>query len=112
MKEGMGMSAAMTMNGVSDDFTRISRDPGGARVEYGAAACEERPARRTHLRYREQFRVPASSKKMSVLEGIAWVTMGGLDYVVIGGDCISISGRRGDAIVSALGEEGIVIELS
>jgi hypothetical protein len=47
-----------------------------------------------------------------MLEGTAWVTMGGLDYVLIGGDCISFSGRKGDAIVSALGEEGIVIELS
>ncbi|GEM_PF-5352773 len=106
------MSAAMTMNGVSDDFTRISRDAGGARVGYIAAACEGQPARRTHLRYREQFRVPPSSRKLSMLEGTAWVTMGGLDYVLIGGDCISFSGRKGDAIVSALGEEGIVIELS
>ncbi len=112
MKEGMSMSAATIMNGVSDDFTRISRDAGGARVEYRAAACEERPARRKHLRYREQLRVPPSSKKMSVLEGTAWVTMGGLDYVLIDGDCISVSGRKGDAIISALGEEGIVIELS
>ncbi len=112
MKEEMSMSAAMIMNGVSDDFTRISRDTGGARVKYGAAACEERPARRKHLRYREQFRVPPSSKKMSVLEGTAWVTMGGLDYVLIDGDCISVSGRKGDAVISALGEEVIVIELS
>lgn len=106
------MSAAMTMSGGVHDFTRVSRDAGGARVEYKAAACEERSARRTHLRYREQFRVPPSSRKLSVLEGTAWVAMGGLDYVVIGGECISVSGRRGDAIVSALGEEGIVIELS
>jgi hypothetical protein len=106
------MSAAMTMNGVSGDFTRISRDAGGARGEYIAAACEEQEARRTHLRYREQLRVPPSSKKLRMVEGTAWVTMGGLDYVLIGGDCISVSGRKGDAIISALGEEGIVIELS
>jgi len=106
------MSAAMIMKGVFDDFARISRDANGARVEYSAAACEERPARRIHLRYREQFRVPPSSRKMSMLEGTAWVTMGGLDYIVTGRDCMSISGRKGDAIISALGEEGIVIELS
>ena len=106
------MSVAIIAEGVPEGFSRFSRDAGGARVAYSAAVCEDRSVRRIWLRYREQLHIPPSSKKISMLEGRAWVTMEGLDYVLAAGDCLSVCGKKGDAVISALGEDSIVIELS
>ncbi len=104
------MGAAMIDFGF-EDFPRFARDSGGARVEYPAAACDERPALRLTLLYGELLRIPSSSKRLRMLAGTAWVSQGGLDFVLGGGDCLDVPGTKGVVIISALRGEDISFEL-
>ena len=105
------MNASMIINLVIDDSGRSARDAGGARIEYSKAACEEALERRIRLGYREEFRIPRSSKQLRLLEGRAWVSFGGLDFTITAGDCLSLPRAKDGAIVSALGGSAALIEL-
>jgi hypothetical protein len=106
------MSDSMTFNLALGDFARFGRDAGGARVEYPGAACKDLPEQRIALHSGEQLRVPDSSQWLHMLVGTAWLTMGGLDYIVSGGDCLRVSRDGGGAVISALRNESISFELS
>lgn len=106
------MSASTMINLAFDDFTRFARDSRGVRVEYPDEACEETPALRIALLYGEQLRVPSSSEKLQLLSGTAWVSLGGRDHILRGGDCLSLSREKGGAIISPLREEAILFEIS
>ena len=93
---------AATMDIAFDDIARSS--------------CVERrsdyPVLRIALLYGEQFRLPRDSRWLQVLAGTAWVSLGGKDHVLDGGDCLTVSKAKDGAIVSALREDSIVIEIS
>ncbi len=106
------MSTAV-LNLALDD---LSRGIQGTRPEgYARAACgreEALPTLRVALLYGEQLCLPASSNRLAVLSGRAWITFRGEDHVLEGGDCLELARPRDKAIISALGKEELFFELA
>jgi hypothetical protein len=60
----------------------------------------------------ELLRVPRSARHLSVLSGRAWVSFGQDDLIVCRGESLSLGQRsRSPALVSALGDEALFVEL-
>jgi len=60
----------------------------------------------------ETLRAPMTSRSLSVVSGVAWVTDGGVDLLLREGERVSLARRRSDpAVISAVGEQGLFFEL-
>ncbi len=105
------MNTTAMVNLAFDGFSRFARSEETG-IEYSGSVWEEAPALRLALIYGEELRIPCSSKKLRVLSGTAWVSMGGDDYILVEGECLAITMTKGGAIISALLGEAIFFELS
>ena len=61
---------------------------------------------------RRVYRVPRTPCRLRVLEGAAWVTFDNEDHVVWGGQSIDLDAPDYDALVSAIGEQDLVVEVT
>lgn len=61
---------------------------------------------------RRVYRVPRTPCRLRVLAGAAWVTFDGEDNVVWAGRSIDLESPEYGALVSAIGEEDLVVEVS
>jgi hypothetical protein len=60
----------------------------------------------------ELIRAPRAARRLSILSGTAWVSFGGEDFFLCRGESLSL-GRSlpGPALVSALGESALFVEI-
>ena len=66
---------------------------------------------RLMLRHNEVFRLPAASRGIEVVAGIAWVTVNGRDIFLVSGERLWLSFRRDAALISALGRTPLILEV-
>jgi hypothetical protein len=59
----------------------------------------------------EVYRLPRAWREVRVLTGRAWLTSGGEDILLARGESAVSSSRRDTALVSALGQVPLVLEL-
>ncbi len=60
----------------------------------------------------ETIKAPRAASCLSALSGTAWVSFGGEDFLICRGENLRIEGRRRDpVIVSAVGDEGLFLEI-
>ncbi len=75
-------------------------------------AAQGRPAvLRIAMRRGEALSIPASRRHIRVLAGTAWISQGGKDLVLRGRGCMKIRRRTDAAVVSSLGQEGLLFEV-
>ncbi len=71
-----------------------------------------RPAAlRLALRRGEALKIPAVGRHINVLAGTAWVSQAGEDRVVEARGCLEILRGKDAAVVSPLGQDGLLIEV-
>lgn len=58
------------------------------------------------------FRVPSVCQQLHVLSGIAWLTVAGEDIILTTGEQILLDSNQGLAILSALGDKPVILEIS
>jgi hypothetical protein len=63
------------------------------------------------LKKGELFRVPSGSKELHVLSGKAWITVAGEDIILNSGEKASLASNQGFAILSALGNMPLILEV-
>jgi hypothetical protein len=63
------------------------------------------------LKKGELFRVPSGSKELHVLSGKAWITVAGEDIILNDGEKASLASNQGFAILSALGNMPLILEV-
>jgi len=59
----------------------------------------------------EVFRIPSACQRVHILSGIAWLTVTGEDIIVMAGENVSLGSYQGIAILSALGEVPLLLEI-
>jgi hypothetical protein len=59
----------------------------------------------------EVFRVPSGCQELHVLSGIAWITDAGEDIILTSGEKASLASNKGLAILSALGNVPLILEV-
>jgi hypothetical protein len=59
----------------------------------------------------EVFRIPSICKKIHVLSGSAWLTVAGEDIILTAGEKVSLGSNQDIALLSALGEMPLVLEI-
>jgi hypothetical protein len=57
------------------------------------------------------FRVPVECREIHLLSGVAWLTVDGEDIILRSGETASLASNRGLAILSALGNMPITLEV-
>lgn len=58
------------------------------------------------------FRIPSVCQQLHVLSGIAWLTVAGEDIILTSGEQILLDSNQGLAILSALGNKPLILEIS
>lgn len=66
---------------------------------------------RLMLRHNEVFRLPAVSRGIQVVSGLAWLTVAGEDIFLGNGQRLWLVGAKGSALVSALGQTPLILEV-
>lgn len=59
----------------------------------------------------EVFRIPSACQKVHVLSGMAWLTVAGEDIILTAGEKVSLGSYQDIAILSALGEVPLLLEI-
>jgi hypothetical protein len=59
----------------------------------------------------EVFRIPSACKELHVLAGNAWITVAGRDIVLTSGETVSLETKKDRAILSALGNKSVSLEV-
>jgi hypothetical protein len=83
-----------------------------ARSFHGGIAREPMTALRLALLYGEQLRIPRSFERLRIVSGKSWVTFGGRDFTLLRGESLAISKAHGGAIISAVGGESLLFEVT
>ncbi len=81
-----------------------------ARRASGSADSAEAPLR-VVLMEGEALRLPASRTRVAVLTGTAWVTQSGEDRILMAGETLTAAANADCAVVSALGNVPLLIEV-
>jgi hypothetical protein len=63
------------------------------------------------LRNGDVFRVPYTSNEIHVLSGSAWLTIAGEDIILNAGEKIILPSKQDSALLSALGNEPLILEV-
>jgi hypothetical protein len=66
---------------------------------------------RLMLRHDEVFRLPAVSRGIQVVSGLAWLTVAGEDIFLGNGQRLWLVTAKGSALVSALGQTPLIVEV-
>ncbi|MCL4302980.1 MAG: DUF2917 domain-containing protein [Anaerolineae bacterium] len=66
---------------------------------------------RLMLRHDEVFRLPAASRGLQVVSGLAWLTVAGEDIFLGNGQRLWLAGAKGPALLSALGQTPLIVEV-
>ncbi|MCK6629838.1 MAG: DUF2917 domain-containing protein [Anaerolineae bacterium] len=66
---------------------------------------------RLMLRHDEVFRLPAISRAVQVVSGLAWLTVDGEDIFLGNGQRLWLVSAKGTALVSALGQTPLILEV-
>lgn len=66
---------------------------------------------RLMLRHDEVFRLPVVSRGVQVVSGLAWLTVAGEDIFLGNGQRLWLVGAKGAALVSALGQTPLILEV-
>ena len=66
---------------------------------------------RLMLRHNEVLRLPAASRGIAVVVGIAWVTVNGRDIFLASGERLWLPSRRDSVLISALGRNPLILEV-
>ena len=82
-----------------------------ASVQRSAQAGSDRRFLRVTLFPGETLRVPPSCRRLAVWAGSAWVTYRGDDLRLLSGEGMAMNGKKDAAVVSALGDFALVLEL-
>jgi len=69
------------------------------------------PWLRVMLLGREALRVEKGFQQLRVRSGKAWITLGGRDLTMPGGEGVALDAKSGPAVVTPLGSRPVVIEL-
>ncbi len=56
------------------------------------------------------YRAPNGVRMLRVLAGCAWVSLGGIDHILTPGEQLTIPPSAGTAVVSALGDNTLIME--
>lgn len=59
----------------------------------------------------ELFRIPSTCKELHILAGTAWITVAGKDIVLTAGEAASLEPNKDCAILSALGNTSVSLEV-
>jgi hypothetical protein len=59
----------------------------------------------------EVFRIPSACKELHILAGTAWITVAGRDIVLTTGEKVSLETKKDRAILSALGNKSVSVEV-
>ena len=59
----------------------------------------------------EVYRLPRAAREVRVLAGRAWLTVAGEDVFVTPGEQLSLSARKDGALISALGQLPLILEI-
>lgn len=59
----------------------------------------------------EVFRMPTGYQELYVLSGTAWISVNGQDIILLSGDKVSLETNKGSALISALGESSLSLEV-
>jgi hypothetical protein len=59
----------------------------------------------------EVLRIPSACQKVHVLSGMAWLTVAGEDIILTAGEKVALGSYQGIAILSALGEMPLLLEI-
>jgi hypothetical protein len=92
-----------TMDGTS--VVSFPGQVGRARVEHPAADPTHLIALRDGV-----YRVPGQVRRLRVLAGSAWISLGGADHILTKGEQITFRTGAADALASALGGETLILE--
>lgn len=63
------------------------------------------------LKKDEIFRLPPGNREFQVLSGVAWVTIDGNDIILHSGEKAELESHKDIAIISALGEIPLILEV-
>jgi hypothetical protein len=72
---------------------------------------QEPPHQRLYLCPRELYRVPSHYRQLRVVSGRAFVTQAARDLILEAGYSASLESAQDVALVSALGEQDLILEL-
>ncbi|MCC7207855.1 MAG: hypothetical protein IT323_11145 [Anaerolineae bacterium] len=56
------------------------------------------------------YRAPDEVRTLRVLAGCAWVSLGSIDHILMPGEQLAIPRGAGSAVVSALGDNTLIVE--
>lgn len=56
------------------------------------------------------YRAPDEVRTLRVLSGCAWVSLGSIDHILMPGEQLTIPYGAGSAVVSALGDNTLILE--
>ncbi|NEQ21839.1 MAG: DUF2917 domain-containing protein [Microcoleus sp. SIO2G3] len=59
----------------------------------------------------EVFRIPSACKELQVMSGTAWITVAGRDIVLTSGEKVTLETKKDRAILSALGNKSVSLEV-
>lgn len=59
----------------------------------------------------EVFRIPSAYQELHVLSGVAWLTVAGEDITLTAGETATIASGHGVALISALGDAPLILEV-
>lgn len=59
----------------------------------------------------EVFRIPSTCQTVHILSGIAWLTLAGEDIILTAGEKVSLGSNQGMALLSALDEVPLLLEI-
>lgn len=59
----------------------------------------------------EVFQVPSACSEVRVLSGVAWITVAGQDLILTSGEKALVASKKGGAILSALGNLPLIVEV-